>query len=260
VRLRKLGHCCLLVEEGDSRLLIDPGRFSAGVHQVKGLTGILISHIHKDHLDIGRLQALLCGNPDAQVVCDVASGAALAGSGVKAQVVQAGHEVDLGMPVRVYGHEHAVIHPDLPVVPNVGYLLADRFFYAGDAFTVPDRTVEVLAVPLTGPWMKISEALDWLRIVRPRIAVPVRDYDHVFAELDYHVLERLSPTGTTVLALNSECPAEFLRGATAAGEGLRAHYLDGGRRVRLGSSTSSTRARTVSAVGARPGTMERKTR
>lgn len=35
----------------------------------------------------------------------------------------------------------------LLVVPNVGYLVADRFFYAGDAFTLPEAPVEVKGQP-----------------------------------------------------------------------------------------------------------------
>jgi L-ascorbate metabolism protein UlaG (beta-lactamase superfamily) len=208
VKLQKFGPCCVLATEAGSRLLIDPGCFSTGLETLRGLTGILVTHVHDDHLDIGRLQALLASNPDARIVSDVASAAALSEAGVEADAVHAGDEVDLGVPVRVYGNEHAVIHPDLPNVPNVGYLIADRFFYAGDALTVPDRPVEVLALPVGAPWLSMAEAIEWLRVVRPRIAVPVHDYQHVIAEMAYHVLERLSPSGTRLLALSAGAPAE----------------------------------------------------
>jgi L-ascorbate metabolism protein UlaG (beta-lactamase superfamily) len=208
VRLQKLGHCCLLVEQAQSRLLIDPGCFSSGFEALTGLTGVLVTHIHQDHLDVDRLHALLERNPEAQVVCDEASAALLAERGVKGQVVQDGDVLDLGVPVGVYGREHAIIHPDLPNVPNVGYLVADRFFYAGDAFTVPDAPVEVLAVPVGAPWMKHSEAVDYLRRVRPRVAVPVHDYQDVFAEMAYHVFQRCGPAGTTVTVLEAQRPTE----------------------------------------------------
>lgn len=209
VRLRKLGHCCLLLEEAGSRLLVDPGCFSAGFEGLTGLDGVLITHIHEDHLDAGRMGALLERNPDARVVCDEASAGPLAERGVTAQVVHAGDQLDLGVPIAVYGREHAVIHPDLPSVPNVGYLVANRFFYAGDAFTVPGIPVEVLAVPVGAPWMRMSEAVDWLRTLRPRVAVPVHDYGNVFAEMAYHLFERLTPSGTTVTVLDGQAPAEF---------------------------------------------------
>jgi L-ascorbate metabolism protein UlaG (beta-lactamase superfamily) len=123
--------------------------------------------------------------------------------------VHAGDQLDLGVPIGVYGREHAVTHPDLPSIPNVGYLVADRFFYAGDAFTVPGVPVGVLAVPVAAPWMKLSEAVDWLRAVRPRVAIPVHDHGNAFAEMACHLLAQLSPTGTTVTVLDGEAPAEF---------------------------------------------------
>lgn len=204
MRLRKFGHSCLLAEEANSRLLIDPGCFSGGFEELRDLTGVLITHIHDDHLDLARLHAVLEGNPDVRIICDEASAGALRERGVTAEVVHAGDVLDLGVPINVYGREHAVIHPDLPNVPNVGYLLADRFFFAGDAFTVPEKPVEILAVPVGAAWMKVSEAVDWLRIVRPRVAVPVHDHGNVFAEWIYHLFEQLSPAGTTVAVLNGE--------------------------------------------------------
>ncbi len=208
MRLQKLGHCCLLVEQAQSRLLIDPGCFSSGFEALTGLTGVLVTHIHEDHLDVDRLHALLERNPEARVVCDEASAACMAQRGVKGQLVHDGDVVDLGVPIGVYGREHAIIHPDLPNVPNVGYLVADRFFYAGDAFTVPDAAVEVLAVPVGAPWMKLSEAVDYLRRVQPRVAVPVHDYQDVFAEMAYHVFQRCGPGGMTVTVLEAQRPAE----------------------------------------------------
>ncbi len=208
MRLQKLGHSCLLVEQTNSRLLIDPGCFSSGFEALTGLTAVLITHIHQDHLDVDRLHALLERNPDARVVCDQASAALLAERGVKGQVVEDGDVLDLGVPIGVYGREHAIIHPDLPNVPNVGYLVDDRFFCPGDAFTVPDAPVEVLAVPVGAAWMKLSEAVDYVHRLQPRIAVPVHDYQDVFAGMAYHVLEQCGPEGTTVTVLEGQQSTE----------------------------------------------------
>ena len=147
MRLRKLGHSCLLAAGDGYRLLIDPGCFASGLADVRDLTAVLITHIHDDHLDTGLLQAVLAHNPAARVIADEASAAALAGQGVPAEPVHEGDVLELGATVSVHGREHAVIHPDLPNVPNVGYLIAGRLFCAGDAFTNPGRPVDILAVP-----------------------------------------------------------------------------------------------------------------
>ncbi len=45
--------------------------------------------------------------------------------------------------------------------------------HPGDALFVPDEPVDVLATPAAAPWMKISEAVDYLRAVAPARAVPI---------------------------------------------------------------------------------------
>jgi L-ascorbate metabolism protein UlaG (beta-lactamase superfamily) len=208
-RLRNLGHCCLLFEQAGSRLLIDPGCFSTGFEELTALDGVLITHVHEDHLDADRMGALIERNPGARVLCDEVSAARLAECGVTGLVVHQGDTLDIGVQIGVYGREHAVIHPDLPNIPNVGYLLANRFFYAGDAFTVPGIPVEIAAVPVGAPWMRMSESVDWLRILRPRVAIPVHDYGNVFAEMAYDLFEQLSPAETTVTVLYRDAVAEL---------------------------------------------------
>lgn len=203
MRMQKLGHSCLLIEQSDARLLLDPGAFSAGFERLTGLTAVLITHIHEDHLDVRRLRVLLESNSSTRVFCDEASATSLAELGVSCQVVHDGDVLDLAVPVHVYGRNHAVTHPDLPNVPNVGYLISNRFFYAGDAFTVPAAPVEILAVPVGAPWMKLSEAVDYLRAIRPRVAVPVHDYQNVFAEMVAHMFEQLGPAGMSVRVLDT---------------------------------------------------------
>ncbi|HEV3497348.1 MAG TPA: MBL fold metallo-hydrolase, partial [Actinomycetes bacterium] len=176
MRLTKLGHSCLLVEEGGARLLLDPGNLSSGFEALEGLTAVLFTHQHADHLDQRRLRGLLDRNPRARVISDPGSAEPLGQAGVEAEVVADGQELDLGgVGVRVAGRDHAVVHPDIPVVPNVGYLVGGRLFHPGDAFTHPGQQVEVLAVPAAAPWLKVSEPIEYLRAVRPRVAVPVHD-------------------------------------------------------------------------------------
>jgi L-ascorbate metabolism protein UlaG (beta-lactamase superfamily) len=176
MRVTKFGHSCLLVEEGGARVLLDPGSYSEGFEQLEGLTAVLVTHQHPDHLDTGRLRGLLDRSPGVRVVSDEGSAGALGEAGAEVEVVHHGDELDLdGLPVRVAGRDHAVIHPDVPVVPNVGYLVGGRLFHPGDAFTLPGAAVEVLAVPTAAPWLKLADAVDYLRRVAPRVAVPVHE-------------------------------------------------------------------------------------
>jgi L-ascorbate metabolism protein UlaG (beta-lactamase superfamily) len=132
---------------------------------------------------------------------------------VEVEVVADGQELDVGgVGVRVAGRDHAVIHPDIPVVPNVGYLIGGRLFHPGDAFTEPGQPVEVLAVPAAAPWLKLSESIDYLRAVRPKVAVPVHDLvlSDAGRSIHYRQLEQLGGKGgATLRSLDDGAPAEL---------------------------------------------------
>ena len=96
MRLTKYGHSCLLVEEGPARLLLDPGTLSGGFEELEGLTAVLVTHQHADHLDLQRLRTLLDRNPGARVVSDEGSAGALGEAGADVEVVHDGDELDLG--------------------------------------------------------------------------------------------------------------------------------------------------------------------
>jgi L-ascorbate metabolism protein UlaG (beta-lactamase superfamily) len=213
MRLTKFGHSCLLVEEQGARMLLDPGTLSDGFEELQGLTAILYTHQHADHLDPARLPGLLDRNPGVRVVSDEGSANVLGEAGAEVEVVHEGDELDIGgVSVRVVGRDHAVIHPDVPVIPNVGYLLGGRLFHPGDSFTLPGQPTEVLAVPIGAPWLKVSESVDYLREVGPRMAVPVheRTLSAVGMSLYYRQLEQLGARGgTTVRVMDDGKPVEL---------------------------------------------------
>ena len=202
MRLQKFGHSCVLVEEGDARILLDPGTFSQGFEGLTGLTAILVTHQHPDHVDVSRLPALLTANPDASLHSDEGTAAELAEKNIDVRAVREGDVLDVGADVRVVGRQHAQVHPDVPLVPNVCYLVAARFFHPGDSFTVPEDEVEVLALPTAAPWLKTAEAVDYLRQVRPRVAVPIHEAVLATPRMYYGLFDRLAPEGTSVRVID----------------------------------------------------------
>jgi L-ascorbate metabolism protein UlaG (beta-lactamase superfamily) len=176
MRLTHFGHSCLLADFVDTTVLFDPGTFSHGFEGITGLTAILVTHQHPDHVDTARLPALLEANPDAALYADPQTAAQL---GQEWRAVHVGDSFELGsLRVRGVGGQHAVIHPEIPMIDNISYLLGDaghpaRLMHPGDALFVPGEPVDVLATPAAAPWCKISEAVDYLRAVAPRAAVPI---------------------------------------------------------------------------------------
>ena len=138
--LQKFGHACLLVESAEARVLLDPGTFAKGFEQLTGLTAVLVTHQHADHLDLDRLDDLIRFNPDALLYADEAGAATLTERGLQAQAVRGGDELSLaGLSVRVVGENHAVVHPDIPTIANVGYLLGGRLLQPRGRADRPDR-------------------------------------------------------------------------------------------------------------------------
>jgi L-ascorbate metabolism protein UlaG (beta-lactamase superfamily) len=209
LRIRKLGHSCLLVEHADGRLLFDPGTFTPGFEELTGLTGVLITHQHADHLDQARLPILLERNPAVALHADEATAGQLADKGYQIQAVRHGDVLDLGTQVRVFGRDHAVVHPDVPVIPNVGYLVAERLFHPGDSFTTPDVDVEILGLPTAAPWMKAAEAVDYLRAVHPQVALPIHEALLARPAVYYGLFENLAPTGTQVRVIDAGEPIQL---------------------------------------------------
>ncbi len=209
MRITKYGHACLLVQDGDARLLLDPGAFSAGFEELTGLTAVLITHQHPDHVDLDKLPALLERNPEAVLHTDEDTAEQLTGRGLPARAVHEGDVLDLGTRVRVVGRDHAVIHPDIPGIPNTGFLVAERFLHPGDALTVPDAEVEVLGLPTGAPWLKAAEAVDYLRAVRPRVAVPIHEAVLSMPGIVYGLVDQLKPEATTLRVIDGGEPADF---------------------------------------------------
>ena len=176
MELTPFGQSWLLAEFGVARLLFDPGTCSHGFEGITGLSAILITHQHPDHADPNRLPALVEANPGAALYADPQTAAQLGGTW---RAVHVGAEFSVGeLSIRGAGGRHAVIHPEIPVIDNISFLIGDadnpvRLMHPGDALFVPDEPVEVLAAPAAAPWMKISEAVDYLRAVAPRHAVPI---------------------------------------------------------------------------------------
>jgi L-ascorbate metabolism protein UlaG (beta-lactamase superfamily) len=170
MKLTKLGHSCVRLERDGRTLVVDPGGFSEQDAAV-GADAILITHEHPDHLNEDRLRAATEAKPDLEIWTNRAVAERLDGLGVPVHAVGEGDAfAAAGFDVQVHGELHGVVHPDLPVVPNVGFLVRGggaSVFHPGDAFTVPPAPVDALLVPIHAPWLTVADAVGYMREVRP---------------------------------------------------------------------------------------------
>jgi L-ascorbate metabolism protein UlaG (beta-lactamase superfamily) len=175
MELVKHGHACVVVVEGDRRIVIDPGVFTDPV-ALEGADAVLLTHEHADHFEPVRLRAALDADPGLEVWTNRSVATALEGLGRRVHVVGAGDALDVaGFDVHVYGELHARIHPEIPQVGNVGFLVEGRVFHPGDALTVPDEPVPTLLLPMHAPWSKVAEVIDYVRAVDADQAYAIHD-------------------------------------------------------------------------------------
>ncbi|MGY1653669.1 MBL fold metallo-hydrolase [Geodermatophilus sp. SYSU D01119] len=175
MQLTKHGHACVVLEDDGRRLVVDPGAFTDPA-ALEGATAVLVTHEHPDHFVPDRLRAALDADPALEVWTNPSVAGQLEGLGGRVHAVGHGDAVTVaGFDVQVHGEWHAVIHPELPRVRNVGFLVAGRVFHPGDAFTVPDVPVPALLLPLHAPWSKTAEVVDYVRAVGAERAWAVHD-------------------------------------------------------------------------------------
>ncbi|GHH70690.1 MBL fold metallo-hydrolase [Streptosporangium violaceochromogenes] len=173
--MTKFGHACVRLEKNGSVLVIDPGSLSEE-SALYGARTVLITHEHFDHLETGRLRRAAEADPELEIWTNEAVAALLADVPARVHTVRHGDAFDTaGFGVKVVGEWHAPVHPDMPIISNVGFLVDEEVFYPGDAFTPPGTEVPTLLVPTNAPWMRASEMIDYLRRIRPARAFSTHD-------------------------------------------------------------------------------------
>ena len=167
MKITHLGHAAVLLEVAQRRILFDPGNYSDRWHDQTDLDAIIVTHLHPDHVDPEHIGGLLAANADAQVWVEpgVLTTVDLGGRG---QGIAEDESVELGgVTIEAVGGLHAVIHRDIPRIGNVGLVVTAEgeptFFHPGDSLDTAPAGVDVVAIPMMGPWAAMKEHIDFLR-------------------------------------------------------------------------------------------------
>ena len=167
MRLIKFTHACVRLEDGDRRLLIDPGIWTER-EAYEGVTDILVTHEHDDHIDIERIRSLLTSQelrifaPQAVQALVMEDNVGAAAAAAITSVAAGDTFTAGGFEVTTVGGKHAEIYENLPGCANVGFIVEGA---PARAFPIHDRMLSTdIGFDYIDAWMQAKGNTDYARI------------------------------------------------------------------------------------------------
>lgn len=182
MKVSKYVHACLLVEDGDDKILFDPGKFSFVEGLVKpddfrDLSAVVLTHRHPDHFDDEALGKIVANNPKATVLTNAEIEEQLSRLGIAAELFESGRRTIGRFGLEAVGAEHApILNAETP--RNVAYVVNNRLLHPGDSFDHsldPCHGIELLALPVMAPWTTELEVAEFARRISPKQVIPIHD-------------------------------------------------------------------------------------
>lgn len=175
MNVTKYEHACFTIEKDSQVLVVDPGSYTTDFIAPSDVIAIVITHEHPDHFDVELISAIIDKNPEAVIIGDASITNQI--DAFETMPVTAGDTLEMGpFHLEFFGGQHAGIHDSMPVPPNLGVMIDELLYYPGDSFYIPeDHSIDTLALPVAAPWLKISEVMDFLTAIHPRVAFPTHD-------------------------------------------------------------------------------------
>jgi len=185
MKLTKFGHACIRLDAdsaGVGAIVVDPGNYTDVAAALAGATYILVTHEHADHVDIPKVAAALKANTPLKLWANAEVVAALEAAGAPpGQLVKLtpGDWLDIpGWQVRAGGGWHKPIRSGMQRFHNLTYTISadgGTVYHPGDSLDLPYGAVDVLCVPISGPWLALGEAIDYVHDANARLAIAIHD-------------------------------------------------------------------------------------
>lgn len=173
MRISKYEHALLVLEQESAQLVLDPGSYS-NLPELTNVAAVVFTHLHDDHTSVDHAHKIKNKFPEAKIFGTQEVVDKLTGLGV--QAVYHGDHYEVGpFQIDFYGDLHQIIHRSIPLVQNVGVMINSTLYYPGDSYTFPEQKVEVLACPTSAPWLRISDVIDFIDLVRPSKCFPTHN-------------------------------------------------------------------------------------
>lgn len=173
MKISKHSHSCLLVQNEQTTVLIDPGIYteqdnSLDISSIAKLNYILITHNHFDHLSPSLIKKIQEKFPDVTILGNSEIVATLDRENIQAETT----DVE-GILSSEASHEKL---PTMSPPPqNTLYTLFNNITHPGDSFDF-NESKDILCLPVTAPWGSTTQAVEKALAVRPKIIIPIHDW------------------------------------------------------------------------------------
>lgn len=177
MKITRYFQSCMLIEDGNTRVLLDPSATEKeDINKFGKIDAVIFTHEHGDHFD-----AELAKQFAEQGIAPVYANASTAKLVDAATTeVKNGQEFKVNdMTIKPVELPHCLLWDGSNGPQNTGYRINNKFFTPGDGVVGADGlNVDVLAVPITGPDISLKDAHDFAHQVAAKIVIPVH-YDYI---------------------------------------------------------------------------------
>ncbi|MCA9338329.1 MBL fold metallo-hydrolase [Candidatus Saccharibacteria bacterium] len=202
MKITKYEHACFTVEIENNIIVVDPGSYTTDFTPSENIVAVAITHEHQDHFDINQIKNILAHSPNATIYAHSSITSQI--PDIHTETVQAGDTRTINeFSLDFTGGTHARIFSDVEPVANLGIIINDTLYYPGDSFALPPKPITALALPISAPWLKFSEAAEFLNTVKPQTVFPT--HDAILSKTGQNLLDNMAA------ALAAKCGANYTR-------------------------------------------------
>jgi L-ascorbate metabolism protein UlaG (beta-lactamase superfamily) len=176
MKLTKYGHACVFIEnDSGQKIVIDAGEFTELPENLDNIVAVVCTHVHGDHTHAPNIQKIIDVNPQATVFATPESMEALTAVECVKTIIDQNFEKEIAdFQLSFYFMDHAVIW-QTPPCKNIAVKVDDFYYYPGDSFHVIDESVKIAGLPVSAPWLKMSEVIQFMQDVKSEAVVPVHN-------------------------------------------------------------------------------------
>lgn len=200
--ITKYLHSCLLIEEDNKTILLDPGQYTyeakvLDLGKLNKLDYLIITHEHFDHFFLPFVKEFVAKFPQVKIISNQSVVDLLQKENIHASYT--GNDF-----VQTEEVPHEKLFDKAPP-PNVKFTLFSKLTHPGDSFHF-DTTTDILAMPIQAPWGSLVQAVEKIMELKPKVVIPIHDWhwkDDVRKGFYERLTEYFKPQGIELKGLET---------------------------------------------------------